>query len=722
MKMTFFRKFLIFLVLIHGLSVQAQFTHPMLFEVNSPASIEGAYNYGPQSGAGWGITALPSNSVSGELLWGFDNTPDSLVCDPVTNNYAGKIVMVRRGVCGFSNKILNVQNAGAIGCVICNNQGGTAIINMSAGTVGAQVTIPAVSISEQDCAIIADRLAAGETVLASFRKPSLSNAVGFYQYETPQNQIQTLDEIKVDVTNVMSTAANDIIGSVKITNPYGVSTILIDTIPTLLSDATATLVFSGTYTPAAIGVYNMVFKTSLNNDSIVRSFKIGSNQFTQDEQGNYNYITISDASFAAGNFRFDMGNVYSTGPNPATVKKATFSLANGDVYLGQEFQLQLYEIPTTVTGGEQDYSTFTLIGFGADTIDAADTADYTLITKPLYDINTLADSIQLLPNRQYMIVVSHTGTGALVQAPRYTYSGTQPLLSFGTTTYTDQLYMGGFSGFVHALIRLETNPSACSDSITILANNLQINAGSILSVCEGDSATLIAMGSNTYSWNNGVVNGQMFTPTFEGNYSVTGIDTLGCSTTASFVIDLLQPTTSTISPTSCNSYTAPDNAVYTNSGQYTAVIPNTEGCDSTITINLTINQNTSSSQNESAIDNYTWPIDGQTYSQSGTYTATISNVSGCDSTITLNLSLSYTGIAEATEYLINVFPNPTDNILYINSLAQLKGKLKILDMSGRLLYTQELTGTEVSIPLDKLATGGYLLLLGGGKPIRFEKQ
>ncbi|MFH0894076.1 MAG: T9SS type A sorting domain-containing protein [Bacteroidota bacterium] len=48
-------------------------------------------------------------------------------------------------------------------------------------------------------------------------------------------------------------------------------------------------------------------------------------------------------------------------------------------------------------------------------------------------------------------------------------------------------------------------------------------------------------------------------------------------------------TTSTISPTVCGSYTAPDGAVYTTSGTQTAIIPNGAGCDSTITINLTVN-------------------------------------------------------------------------------------------------------------------------------------
>lgn len=46
---------------------------------------------------------------------------------------------------------------------------------------------------------------------------------------------------------------------------------------------------------------------------------------------------------------------------------------------------------------------------------------------------------------------------------------------------------------------------------------------------------------------------------------------------------------SSITITACNSYSAPDGQVYTSSGVKTAVILNSTGCDSTITINLTIN-------------------------------------------------------------------------------------------------------------------------------------
>lgn len=50
------------------------------------------------------------------------------------------------------------------------------------------------------------------------------------------------------------------------------------------------------------------------------------------------------------------------------------------------------------------------------------------------------------------------------------------------------------------------------------------------------------------------------------------------------------PTTKNITVTACGNYIAPDNQSYTSSGTKTATIINKEGCDSVITIQLTINQ------------------------------------------------------------------------------------------------------------------------------------
>jgi gliding motility-associated-like protein len=189
-------------------------------------------------------------------------------------------------------------------------------------------------------------------------------------------------------------------------------------------------------------------------------------------------------------------------------------------------------------------------------------------------------------------------------------------------------------------ITVSDGVGSCTDSITIQVNNPQINAGSDLSVCEGETASLTATGADTYVWDNGIVNGQVFLPTIEGYYTVVGTDTLGCSNTASVFLNLLQPTTSTISPISCDTYSAPDNVVYNNSGQYTAIIQNTAGCDSTITINLTVNNSNSGTDAQTACDSYTW-IDGNTYTIStNSPLFTLQNANGCDSIVTLNLTIN----------------------------------------------------------------------------------
>lgn len=57
-------------------------------------------------------------------------------------------------------------------------------------------------------------------------------------------------------------------------------------------------------------------------------------------------------------------------------------------------------------------------------------------------------------------------------------------------------------------------------------------------------------------------------------------------------------TSSSISPIACFSYTSPGGLVHTTSGTFVDIIPNYAGCDSSITINLTINSvNVGTSQN-----------------------------------------------------------------------------------------------------------------------------
>ncbi|MBN2348386.1 MAG: hypothetical protein JXJ22_06090, partial [Bacteroidales bacterium] len=139
----------------------------------------------------------------------------------------------------------------------------------------------------------------------------------------------------------------------------------------------------------------------------------------------------------------------------------------------------------------------------------------------------------------------------------------------------------------------------------------------------------------------------------------------GCDSTIIISLTINSSSSGSITETACDSYTAPDGTIYTTSGTKTAVIPNVAGCDSTITINLTINSSSSGSITETACDSYTAP-DGTIYTTSGTKTAVIPNAAGCDSTITINLTINSSSSGSITETACDSYTAP-DGTIYTTS-------------------------------------------------------
>ena len=79
----------------------------------------------------------------------------------------------------------------------------------------------------------------------------------------------------------------------------------------------------------------------------------------------------------------------------------------------------------------------------------------------------------------------------------------------------------------------------------------------------------------------------------------------------------------------------------TAAGTYQATMPNVNGCDSTVTLTLNVNPNVTSTQTITICQNalpYSW--NSQSLTAAGTYQATLTNVNGCDSTVTLTLNVN----------------------------------------------------------------------------------
>jgi hypothetical protein len=124
-------------------------------------------------------------------------------------------------------------------------------------------------------------------------------------------------------------------------------------------------------------------------------------------------------------------------------------------------------------------------------------------------------------------------------------------------------------------------------------------------------------------------------------------------------------------------------------------------------LDIVVNTPTVSTLTQTALDSYT--LNGQTYNLSGTYAQIIPNAAGCDSTITLNLTVNYTGINEINNFEISIYPNPSRDIIFINSEIELFSSYELIDNQGRIVLSNALKGYQTSVNLETIAPGNYYL-------------
>jgi len=114
--------------------------------VTSPAAVAGTYS--SLEGAG-PVSIAESGPISGPLVVGAPLNG----CAPLTNAAAvsGNIAFIIRGTCGFIDKYLNAQNAGARAIVVYNDGADpTRIAPLVMGGLDDRVTIPGLMISSTD--------------------------------------------------------------------------------------------------------------------------------------------------------------------------------------------------------------------------------------------------------------------------------------------------------------------------------------------------------------------------------------------------------------------------------------------------------------------------------------------------------------------------------------------------------------------------------------------
>src|SRR5690554_7136224 len=131
-----------------------------------------------------------------------------------------------------------------------------------------------------------------------------------------------------------------------------------------------------------------------------------------------------------------------------------------------------------------------------------------------------------------------------------------------------------------------------------------------------------------------------------GTYQYASTNAVGCDSTATLFLTVNPLVTGTDTVTACGSYTWIDNTTYTqsnNTATHTILGGALNGCDSIVSLNLTINQPSTGTDTLIVCDSLTW-IDNNTYTQSNntaTHTIIGGAVNGCDSIVSLNLTVHH---------------------------------------------------------------------------------
>ena len=162
-----------------------------------------------------------------------------------------------------------------------------------------------------------------------------------------------------------------------------------------------------------------------------------------------------------------------------------------------------------------------------------------------------------------------------------------------------------------------------------------------LTIVNATSGTDTRTECNSYTW----IDGNTYTASNNSaTFNIVGGAANGCDSLVTLDLTIVNSTSGTDTRTECNSYTWFDGINYTasnNSATFNIVGGAASGCDSLVTLDLTIVNSTSGTDTKTECNSYTW-IDGNTYTtsnNSATFNITNGAANGCDSLVTLDLTI-----------------------------------------------------------------------------------
>ena len=254
------------------------------------------------------------------------------------------------------------------------------------------------------------------------------------------------------------------------------------------------------------------------------------------------------------------------------------------------------------------------------------------------------------------------------QTCRVEYNSGVITVYINNTLYLTGNYNASFVGYMG--FTASTGGSTDKHSIKnvrIYADIAEANAGPDITICSGGTAQLGSATNSTYSynWNSG----SNLSSTNTSNPTVTLVNNTSAPITETYNLQTIltsspascpdnDQVTVTVNPIPLN----PSNAsicsgqtytflgqTYSNAGVYTIMTTDAQGCQTNNQLTLSVNPNLTSTVNQTICQGSNFLFNGQNYSTAGSFPVTLTSQTGCDSIVTLNLTVNPAPVIQLNE-------------------------------------------------------------------------
>ncbi len=159
-----------------------------------------------------------------------------------------------------------------------------------------------------------------------------------------------------------------------------------------------------------------------------------------------------------------------------------------------------------------------------------------------------------------------------------------------------------------------------------------------------------------------------------------------------------------LSATICGGETYTENGFNASeTGVYRKTFQSIEGCDSIVSLSLTVNPSYNYTITATINAGETYTENGFNESEAGTYVQNHQTILGCDSTITLVLTINSSLADVEEEQALSFYPNPTKGELTFDRLVE---RIEIIDLAGKTVGVYK---NKKQLNIETLPAGAYYL-------------